>query len=202
MKADTSSIPTLSPSRRRASRIHVSIVVYGEKASRTHENQMFQAFLERLEDRWVASDDWIFVVANIMWNGAKIDLVCILASAILVADFKSHSGKPAGRENRPWQADGILVKGGRKDNPYQQLRDNKFSVLDWLKSKSLLSGRNLGHISACVAFSGRFVDQLELPPKGPLLVLPDRPGHLRNPAGRWRADRRSPSLPLGRWHQL
>lgn len=143
----------------------MSIVVFGEKAGRTHENLMLQAFLESLEERWATSADWIFVVANTMWNGAEIDLVCILPSGILVADFKSHAGKLTGTENGPWQADGVLVKGGRKDNPYQQLRDNKFSVLDWLKSKSLLLGRNLGHISASAVFSGRIVDQLELPSK-------------------------------------
>lgn len=143
----------------------MTILVYGERASRTHENQMLQAFLEHLEARWATSTDWIIVFANAMWNGAEIDLVCILPSAILVADFKSHGGKLTGTENGPWQANGVLVKGGRKDNPYQQLRDNKFSVLDWLKSKSLLSGRNLGHISAGVMFSGRIDDQLELPPK-------------------------------------
>lgn len=143
----------------------MTILVYGAKAGRTHENQMLQAFLNCLEDRWATSTDWIVVVANTMWNGAEIDLVCILPSAIFVADFKSHSGKLTGTENGPWQADGVLVKGGRKDNPYQQLRDNKFSVLDWLKSKSLLAGRNLGHISAGVVCSGRIYDQLELPPK-------------------------------------
>ncbi|TCA08593.1 NERD domain-containing protein [Rhizobium leguminosarum] len=126
---------------------------------------MLQQFLERLEPQWAASDDWIFVIANALWNGTEIDAVCILPSAILVADFKSHGGKLTGTENGPWQADGILVKGGSKANPFQQLRDNKFSVLDWLKSKSLLSGRNLGHISAGVVFSGRIADQLELPSK-------------------------------------
>lgn len=143
----------------------MTIAVYGEKAGRTHENQMLQAFLERLEDRWATSSDWIIVVANSMWNGAEIDLVCILPSAILVADFKSHSGKLTGTENGPWQAEGVLVKGGRKANPYQQLRDNKFSVLNWLQSKMLLAGRNLGHIAAGVVFSGRLDDQLELSPK-------------------------------------
>ena len=143
----------------------MTILVYGEKASRTHENQMLQVFLERLEDRWGDSTDWIVAVANAMWNGAEIDLVCILPSAIIVADFKSYGGKLTGTENGPWQADGVIVKGGRKANPYQQLRDNKFSVLDWLQSKALLSGRNLGHISAGVIFSGRIEDQLELPSK-------------------------------------
>lgn len=141
----------------------MSILVFGEKAGRTHENQMLQAFLETLEDRWATSDQWIVVIANAMWNGAEIDLVCVVSGGILVADFKSHGGKLVGTENGPWQADGVLVKGGRKDNPYQQLRDNKFAVLDWLKSKSLLGGRNLGHISAGAIFSGRIVDQLELP---------------------------------------
>lgn len=143
----------------------MTILVYGEKASRTHENQMLQVFLEQLEDRWSDSTDWIVAVANAMWNGAEIDLVCILPSAIIVADFKSYGGTLTGTENGPWQADGVIVKGGRKANPYQQLRDNKFSVLDWLQSKALLSGRNLGHISAGVIFSGVITDQLELPSK-------------------------------------
>ena len=143
----------------------MTILVYGEKASRTHENQMLHVFLDRLEERWANSTDWIITIANAMWNGAEIDLVCILPSAIIVADFKSYGGKLTGTENGPWQADGVIVKGGRKANPYQQLRDNKFSVLDWLQSKALLSGRNLGHISAGVIFSGRIEDQLELPSK-------------------------------------
>lgn len=143
----------------------MTILVYGEKASRTHENQMLHVFLDRLEERWANSTDWIITIANAMWNGAEIDLVCILPSAIIVADFKSYGGKLTGTENGPWQADGVIVKGGQKANPYQQLRNNKFSVLDWLQSKALLSGRNLGHISAGVIFSGRIEDQLELPSK-------------------------------------
>ena len=143
----------------------MTILVYGEKACRTHENQMLLVFLNRLEERWANSTDWIITIANAMWNGAEIDLVCILPSAIIVADFKSYGGKLTGTENGPWQADGVIVKGGRKANPYQQLRDNKFSVLDWLQSKALLSGRNLGHISAGVIFLDRIEDQLELPSK-------------------------------------
>lgn len=143
----------------------MTILVYGEKASRTHENRMLQVFLDQLEERWANSTDWIITIANAMWNGAEIDLVCILPSAIIVADFKNYDGKLTGTENGPWQADGVQVKGGRKANPYQQLRDNKFSVLNWLQSKKLLPGRDLGHISAGVIFSDQIDDQLDLPPK-------------------------------------
>lgn len=143
----------------------MTILLYGEKASRTHENQMLCALLDSLADRWATSTDWLYVIANSMWNGAEIDLVCILPSAIIVADFKNYHGCLTGTENGPWQADGTLVKGGRKANPYQQLRDNKFSVMDWVQSKRLLAGRNLGHIAAGVVFSGPIENQLDLPPK-------------------------------------
>lgn len=96
----------------------MTILVYGEKASRTHENQMLHVFLERLKDRWADSTDWIVAVADAMWNGAEMDLVCILPSAIIVADFKSYGGILTGTENGPWQADGVIAKGGRKANPY------------------------------------------------------------------------------------
>ena len=79
----------------------MTLLIYGDKASRTHENQMLQVFLGQLEERWADSTDWIFVVANAMWNGAEIDLVCILPSAIIVADFKSYGGTLSGTENGP-----------------------------------------------------------------------------------------------------
>jgi hypothetical protein len=72
------------------------MLVYGEKASRTHENQMLSVFLNQLESRWATSTDWILAIANTMWDGAEIDLVCILPSAIIVADFKKHEGKLTG----------------------------------------------------------------------------------------------------------
>lgn len=82
----------------------MTLLVYSEKASGTHEHQMLPLFLERLEDRWANSTDWIVAVANAMWNGAEIDSVCILPSAIIVADFKSYGGtlKQSRRKSIPW----------------------------------------------------------------------------------------------------
>lgn len=134
----------------------------GEKASRTHENQMLQMFLERLEDRWSQSTDWIYVVANAMWEGAEVDLVCILPTMILVADFKNYRGRISGAENGPWFADGVPVKGGAQKNPYVQLRNNRYSIMDWLKARANLGGRNLGHLAAGVIFSGPITDELDI----------------------------------------
>jgi hypothetical protein len=78
----------------------MTMLVYGEKASRTHENQMLSFFLNQLESRWGTSTDWILAIANTMWDGAEIDLVCILPSAIIVADFKKYEGKLTETENQ------------------------------------------------------------------------------------------------------
>lgn len=132
----------------------MSILLYGERADRTHENHMLRAFIHELKADWEDKNEHLVLIANSMWNGAEIDLVCIFSSAILIVDFKDYSGHLTGTENGPWLIDDIEVKGGSKANPYQQLRSNKFSVIDWLKNNGLLEGRNLGHINAAVVFTG------------------------------------------------
>ena len=70
-----------------------------------------------------------------MWEGAEVDLVCILPTAVMVADFKNYRGRLTGSENGPWLIDGVTVKGGAKLNPYVQLRDNRTSVRNWRREK-------------------------------------------------------------------
>ncbi len=140
-------------------------VFIGERASRTQENQILQSFLEALEPRWLHSNDWIVVIAFAMWEAAEVDLVCILPTAFVVADFKNYRGQLTGSENGPWLIDGVTVKGGAKLNPYVQLRDNRTSVRNWLSRKGVLGGRNLGHLTAAVLFSGPIADSLDISPR-------------------------------------
>lgn len=94
------------------------------------------------------------MIANSLWGGSEIDLVCLLPAAILIVDFKHYQGQLNANENGPWLIDGIEVKGGSKANPFQQLRNYKFSIIEWLEKNNLLQGRDLGHINAAVVFSG------------------------------------------------
>lgn len=137
----------------------------GEKASRTHENLIFREFLDQLAARWGESSDWIYVVANAMWNGAEIDLVVLLPGMVVVADFKSHKGYLTGAENGRWRASGVEVKGGSYANPFVQLRSNKYNVINWLKQHDFLVGQELGHISAMVVFGGAIEDKVDLSSK-------------------------------------
>mgnify|MGYP000028100591 CR=1 FL=1 len=75
----------------------------------------------------------------VMRSASRLSIAAEARTAALLETADPAGGTLTGTENGPWQADGVIVKGGRKANPYQQLRDNKFSVLDWLQSKSMLS---------------------------------------------------------------
>jgi hypothetical protein len=54
--------------------------------------------------------------------------------SISVIDFKDYEGKVAFSENGKWYADDVEIRGGNKRNPYLQIRDNKFALLDFLKN--------------------------------------------------------------------
>jgi len=75
---------------------------------------MLLVFLERLEERWVERTDYIFAVAKSMWNGAEIDLVCILPTAIVVANLKIYGDKLIEAKGGSWKVNGAIVKGSRK----------------------------------------------------------------------------------------
>lgn len=143
----------------------MSILLYGKNADRTHENQMLQDFIQTLKADWENADKDIILIPNSMWNGAEIDLVCILPSALLLIDFKNYKGHLTAAENGPWLMDGVEVKGGSRENPYHQLLANKRAVMDWLSSNSFLKGRNVTHVSAAVVFSGPITGQPVLSPR-------------------------------------
>jgi len=144
----------------------MTIKIYqGERPSHTHENRMLDAFIEAVRPRWERSEDLLVLISNAYWNQAEIDLVCILDRALVVIDFKAYSGRIAVSENGPWRKGSVPIAGGRKQNPLAQVKDNKFAVMDWLRSHGLLMHCNLGHISGAVVFEGNIQVEGELPPK-------------------------------------
>lgn len=137
----------------------------GEKPLHTHENTGLEDFLVRLEPIWGSSVETITVIANALWNNAEIDLVCILPRAILVADFKNYSGQIEIAENGPWKAESGYVKGGAKDNPFVQIRDNKRALINWFEYHQLLASCNLGHITGAIIFTQPVTISGDLGPK-------------------------------------
>lgn len=142
----------------------MSILLYGQKADRTHENKMLRAFIQALKADWGSAGKDITLIANSMWGGHEVDLVCLLPTAVLVVDFKHYSGHLIGTENGEWTVAGAEVKGGsnHRANPFQQVRDYKFAIIDWLKRQHLLENQNIGHINGAVVFTGPITGEIDL----------------------------------------
>lgn len=124
-----------------------------EEFDYTHENQIFDELIKKCQLVWGNTEDLVLLFGNISCEGAEIDALLIKKKGIIVIDFKNYGGILEVDENNTWYADGEEVKGGNKINPYRQIRDNRYSVMDFFKKKDLVHKRvDLGHISGMVLF--------------------------------------------------
>lgn len=135
----------------------------------THENEIFNEFLKKLEAEWEDSEDLVLLFGNFYCQNTEIDAAVLKKKSITVIDFKNYGGEISFSENGPWLADGeIEVKGGSKTNPFIQIRDNRRDFLKTLQKIKWPSGRqpDLTHISGLVLFHQPITfDKNQLPGK-------------------------------------
>jgi hypothetical protein len=131
----------------------------------TQENKAFNQLHDLLKDVWGEHDEPLHLLGNFFVDGRDIDALIIKRNAIIVIDFKDYGGVLQFSENGRWRIDGREVRGGSKTNPYHQIRDNKFFLLDYLKREVVFqSSPNLGHISGhCLFHRAIDFDSEQLP---------------------------------------
>jgi hypothetical protein len=125
-----------------------------DRFSTPHENRFWNKLVDELESQFNSSADNIFIVGNIFAGGKQLDALVVKNDALIIVDFKDYGGKLTVKENGLWEIDGQTVNSGRK-NPFQQLLDNKFALLNSLKHRlpeRFEDWLNLGHINALVLF--------------------------------------------------
>lgn len=133
----------------------------------THENRIFDALLNKLEEVWGSSEEIVLLLGNFQCQGCEIDAAILKKHSITVIDFKDYGGIINFSENGKWFADEIEIKGGNKLNPFVQIKNNKFALLKVLEKISFPSGNqpNLGHISGLALFHKPIkFDERQLPP--------------------------------------
>ncbi len=122
--------------------------------STTHENRIWNKLVDELKGYYTNKDEDLYLIGNLVADGRELDALIIKEDAIVVIDFKDYGGQLTVSENKPWTASGININSDRK-NPYAQLSENKYAILNLLKSK-LPTGYenwiNIGHINALVLF--------------------------------------------------
>lgn len=118
-----------------------------------HENRIFNRLHDILLAQWGAQDEPLHLFGNFYVDGSEIDALVVKRNALIVIDFKDYGGKLRFSENARWRIDGKEVRGGNKPNPYQQIRDNKYQLLNYLNSKiDFQSSPDLGHIAGLCLF--------------------------------------------------
>ena len=119
----------------------------------THENVIFDRLYDILSIEWSERSESLSLFGNFYINGCEIDSLIIKRDAIIVVDFKDYGGTLRFSENSSWTIDGVNVAGGSKINPYQQIRNYKFRLLNFIKDTvNLQSSPNLGHIAGLCIF--------------------------------------------------
>jgi hypothetical protein len=133
--------------------------------SHAHENRIFNLLHDILQTHWGEQDEPLHLLGNFYIDGAEIDALIIKRNAVIVIDFKDYGGKLKFSENSRWTIDGTIVRGGNKTNPYQQIRDNKFQLLNYLNDRvKFQSSPNLGHIAGlCLFHQAIEFDEATLP---------------------------------------
>lgn len=127
----------------------------------THERILFDEFCKKLYESFHRSDEFILCIGNLHVGGRELDAIIVKKDAITVFEFKNFGGSLTFHENGDWPITTILngnsntvsVKGGTNENPYQQVRNNKFSLLNTLNLFANFPNTNLGHISGVVLFA-------------------------------------------------
>lgn len=149
-------------------------VFKGEDFDHPHEREMFFKLRSKIEK--IFGDDEAIILANFYCMGKQIDATLLKEDGITVIEMKSHEGVVEGGEEGVWTIDGNKIGDRENANPYIQIRNQKFALLNKLeknikkifgeqKSKDLKDSGALGHITGLVLFNNIIEDRTGSFPK-------------------------------------
>ena len=105
----------------------------GNAFEHTHENHAFNRLYDLLQAEWADRDESLYLWGNFFVGSRELDALVVKRNAIIIVDFKDYGGQLSFSENGRWTIDGVEVKGGSSVNPYQQIRKNKFKLLEFIR---------------------------------------------------------------------
>lgn len=133
----------------------------------THEREIFSSLSKKLEHLVSNNAESILLIGNLNCSGDEIDALVIKQDSITVIEFKNYGGEILFSENGDWIADNKIIAGGSGGkNPYHQVKNYKFSLLNILRMLLTSPNVNLGHITAIVVFHKKIkFNEETIPPK-------------------------------------
>jgi hypothetical protein len=112
----------------------------GQEFEHGHEMQALAVFLKNMVKFYTSDPTRFHVLANFIVNGSPIDLAVVKNNGLAVIELKQVGGPVFGGENGDWFIlngnKKIILRGGSKGNPYNQVSAYRISFLQFLNSHS------------------------------------------------------------------
>lgn len=133
----------------------MSLLVYKvADYSFTAEREQYRTICELLKKHYAGKEEVCLFVANYNIYDSEIDGILFKNDAVISVEFKNYGGEVTAVENGCWTlADGTIIKGGSRKNPYQQAKVNHVNLKQGLSDGMILSERVLRNVPALIVFN-------------------------------------------------
>ena len=133
----------------------MSLLVYKvADYSFTAEREQYRTICELLKKQYASKEEVCLFVANYNIYDSEIDGILFKNDAVISVEFKNYGGEVTAVENGCWTlADGTIIKGGSRKNPYQQAKVNHINLKQGLSDGMILSERVLRNVPALIVFN-------------------------------------------------
>ena len=125
-------------------------VYVSEKFRHSHERKAFGRFLQEMLDRYQDSDDLYLIIVEPEANTAAMDMLILTPRAIIIVELKElgfaqgeeieniilHASEGGDWEYTIGNGSTYPVGGRKKRNPYQQVKQHRYHLRDWLSKHS------------------------------------------------------------------
>lgn len=120
----------------------------------TAEREQYRTICEILKKHYFHKPEVCLFVANYNIYDSEIDGIIFKHDAVISVEFKNYGGEVMAVENGCWTlADGTIIKGGSRKNPYQQAKINHINLKQGLSDGMILSERALRNVPALIVFN-------------------------------------------------
>lgn len=120
----------------------------------TAEREQYRTICNALKKKYADVSELCLFVANYNLYDIEFDGIIFKNDAVISLEFKNYGGDITAVENGNWiLADGTIVKGGSRKNPYQQAKINHINLRNGLVDGMILSLSQLRNIPCIIVFN-------------------------------------------------
>ena len=120
----------------------------------TAEREQYRTICNALKKKYADVSDLCLFIANYNLNDIEFDGIIIKKDAVISLEFKNYGGVVTAVENGNWTlADGTIIKGGSRKNPYQQAKINHINLRNGLADGMILPLSQLRNVPSIIVFN-------------------------------------------------